>query len=47
MAAERTLHPEHTDDTPITLRLIARAMSPLPPRTDKELAAMRAQHPDP
>ncbi len=47
MATERILRPEHSsDDAPVIIRPIVGATRPLPPLTDEELAAMRAQHPD-
>ncbi len=43
MATESVPQP---DDVDVIVRPIAGATTPLPPRTDEELAAMRAAHPD-
>ncbi len=43
MATERTVHSEADG---YTVRRIEGATYPLPPRTDEELAAMRAAHPN-
>lgn len=43
MATESVPQP---DDADVIVRPIAGATTPLPPRTDDELAAMRAAHPD-
>jgi hypothetical protein len=42
-----TEHVPQPDDTDVIVRPIVGATIPLPPRTDEELAAMRAAHPDP
>ena len=47
MSIERILPPDRLrDDQGYSVRRIESATFPLPPRTDEELAAMRAAHPD-